>query len=197
VDSDHTPEPAAYDGLELPSASGPNAKAPNNTACGVLTRNLIDELKRRNGAAATVAEIYASIFHKMRTAGLDSSVIHIPQRNRDSIVLEKLGSVRVAHAWTTSSDSSDLRQHALISVSLKTDVHQEKIGHTFNCNRETWHANQDLMYWLGSTAVKVEWASPSFLLISLPIEVWTMVPADELAYGFIGFAERSPEEMDP
>jgi len=183
-------ELATYDGPELLAASGwssqATASAPNS-----LTQILINELKQRNGDAATVAEIYSSMHRNAYTTNLWSPIVHIPQLGSSSVVLEKLGTKR------RKPESLPARQAAvrhlapsqfrvLISVNLQNDVKPPVLEQW-----KTW-LTSNLPSGLLSADVRIESAFPtgsSLLLVTVPVELWTMLPVHELAYGFVGFVK--------
>jgi hypothetical protein len=179
-----------YDGPELLAATGwDNEASGDPQRC--LTRVLIDELRTRNGGAATVAQIFASMHRNSHRTQLLSSIVHIPQMNCSSIVLEKLPSKR------TKPEPFSARQavinqflpsqyRVLISVNLQNDITPPDL--------EQWKKwlMSDIPSGLLSTDIRIETVFPAgscVVLVTVPVEVWTMLPIREEAYSFVAFVK--------
>jgi hypothetical protein len=183
-------ELGTYDGPELLAASGWDTTASSDPQ-RCLTRILIDNLRNRNGDSATVAEIYSSMHRNAYTTALESSIVHVPKLNSDSIVLEKLGSKRkkaeplsVRQAVVNQFLPSQYR--VLIAVNLQNDISPPLFDQW-----KKW-LTSNIPSGVLSTDIRIESVFPtgsSLLQVTVPIEVWTMLPIHEKAYRFIAFVK--------
>ena len=183
-------ELATYDGPELLAACGWDSQA-SSEAHSCLTRILIDELRRRNGVAATVAEIFSAMHRDTYSTNLGGSIVHVPRMHSDSIVLEKLGSKR------TKAESFSARQAAanqflpsqyrvLISVNLQNDITPPGFDQWKKWLPTNIPSGQQ------SADVQIESVFPagsSLVLVTVPTELWTMLPINDEAYRFVGFVK--------
>ncbi|KAJ5098070.1 hypothetical protein N7532_005071 [Penicillium argentinense] len=164
----------AYDGAEFMAASTWDQAAVSNVHFS-FTRILIDELRRLNGQAETLAGIYARIFRYAQQNQIGAAPIHIPKLNSPSATIGRSRSRPV----TRSVDRESYR--VLLSIKVR-----EEIPLDFTQWKE-WLA-RNIPANVLSTKVTVEGAfrGSSLLLFTVPIEIWTMMPADDPSYTFIG-----------
>ena len=106
-------ELATYDGPEVLAASGWSSQA---------TASLVNELKQRNGDAATVAEIYSSMHRNVYTTNLQSPIVHIPQLGSSSVGLKKLSTQR-RKPESLSAKQAVVRHLALSQFRILISVH--------------------------------------------------------------------------
>lgn len=176
---------ATYDGPEFLAAAAWDATAGSaiNTS---FTRILIDELNVLNGAPQTIASIFASMFRNATQSQLDALPVHIIKRGTDSITLAKLAGPKQMkpEAFETRKRKgkfpvSDGR--VLLSVQLEDDV-------TFP-DLEQWKTWLTTNIPLGIFDVDITieslFTGSRVLLVTVPLEVWTMLPANEDAYAFV------------
>jgi hypothetical protein len=184
---------AIYDGPEvLAAVSWGDVAAANLQTC--FTRMLIDELKALDGAPCPVARIYSSIHRNAIANNLERGPVHIPKKGKESIVLAKMYGPKQRKPESfierkcriDAFDSSEYR--VLITVNLQDNIHMLDI-----IEWERWLTTNIPSHIL-STDITIEahfQGSSSLLLVTLPIEVWTMLPADEEAYTFISFVKSN------
>lgn len=165
---------SAYDGAEFMAASTWDQTAVSNVHFS-FTRILIDELRQLNGQAETLAGIYARIFRYAQQNQIGAAPIHIPKLNSPSVTIGRSRSRPV----TRSVDQESYR--VLLSIKVR-----EEIPLDFTQWKE-WLA-RNIPANVLSTKVTVEGAfrGSSLLLFTVPIEIWTMLPADDPSYTFIG-----------
>lgn len=182
-------EAATYDGPEVVAAATWDAIA-GATLNTSFTRVLIDELKALGGAAQTVAGIFAAMFRKTSQNQIDSPPVHILKSGADSITLAKLpGSPqKKAESFAESFETRKRKgkfplseNRVLISVQLQDDV-------TFP-NIEQWKKwlTTNVPSGIFDVEITIEslFRGSGVVLVTVPLEVWTTLPANEDAYTFV------------
>jgi hypothetical protein len=123
----------------------------------------------------TLASIYSRIFRYAQQNQVRAVPIHIPKPNSPSVTI---GRNRVRPV-TRSSDQGT--SYVLLSVKVR-----EEIPLDFTQWKEwlTRHIPANVL----SAKVTIEGAfrGSSLLLFTVPVEVWTIMPADDPSYTFIG-----------
>ena len=184
---------AIYDGPEVLAAVSWGDVAAANLRTS-FTRMLIDKLKALKGASQTVALIYSSIHQGAISNKLERGPVHIPKKGKESIVLAKIygSKQRKPESFTERQsrieDNDPSEYRVLISVNLQDDIHTPNVDQW-----ENW-LTANIPSHILSSNITIEahfQGSSSLLLVTLPIEVWTMLPADEEAYGFISFVNSN------
>lgn len=164
----------AYHGAELMAASTWDQIAVTNVNFS-FTRILIDELRQLNGQAETLAGIYARIFRYAQQNQIGAAPIHVPKVNSPSVTIGRIRSRPV----TRSVDRESFRVLLSIKVQEETllDLTQWK----------EWLA-RNIPNSVLSTDITIEGAfrGSSLLVFTVPIEIWTMMPADDPSYTFVG-----------
>lgn len=126
------------------------------------------------------------MFRNATQSQLDAPPVHIIKKGTDSITLAKLAGPKQMkpEAFETRKRKSKFpvsENRVLLSVQLEDDV-------TFP-DLEQWKA------WLTTNipsdvfdvdiTIESLFTGPRFLLVTVPLEVWTMLPANEDAYAFV------------
>ncbi|GIJ99047.1 hypothetical protein Aspvir_001171 [Aspergillus viridinutans] len=165
----------AYDGAEFIAASVWDAAATANTHFS-FTRILIDELRQLNGQAETLACIYALIFRNAQQNQIGAPPIHIPKLNSPSVTI---GRNRSRPAATRSSERDSYR--VLLSVKVRDEIPPDPT------QWKEW-LTRNIPASVLSAKVTIEGAfrGSSLLLFTVPVEIWTMMPANDPSYTFIG-----------
>jgi ribosomal protein S10 len=184
---------AIYDGPEVLAAVSWGDVAAANLQTS-FTRMLIDELKALDGAPCPVARIYSSIHRNAITNNLERGPVHIPKKGKESIVLTKMHGPkqRKPESYITRKRRIDAfdpsENRVLIAVNLQDNIHMPDMEEWKN-----WLTTNIPSHILSSdiTIEAVFHGSSSVLLVTLPVEVWTMLPADEEAYNFITFVQSN------
>ncbi|KAJ5146496.1 uncharacterized protein N7515_001060 [Penicillium bovifimosum] len=140
-----------------------------------LTRVLIDELRLLNGRSETLASIYSRIFSCAQQNQAGSAPVHIPKPNSPSVTI---GRNRSRPAITRSSDQD--ASYVLISMKVREDI-------PLNLTEWKEWLTRHIPAHVLSAKVTIEGAfrGSSLLLFTVPVEVWTMMPANDPCYAFI------------
>lgn len=141
-----------------------------------FTDTLINELRQLNGQPETLAGIYARIFRYAQQNQVGAAPVHVPKLNSPSVTI---GRNRHLAPVTRRVDRDSYR--VLLSVKVR-----EEIGLDLTQWKE-W-LTRNIPAGVYSTAVTIEGAfrGSSILLFTVPTEVWTMMPANDPSYTFIG-----------
>ncbi|KAJ5725715.1 uncharacterized protein N7483_007072 [Penicillium malachiteum] len=161
-----------YDGAEFMAASGWGQEATSNPFS--FTQALIDTFTALEGQATNLAAIYAQILREAQRNQVESCPVHIPKQNSPSVTIG-----RTAHHALTRDIASSAHK-VLISLTVCEDV------------------PLDLNYWKGwiadylhpdiiSADLTVEGAlrGSGIILLTVPVNIWTMMPRNNKAYSFI------------
>lgn len=201
LDSCFTASAALYDGPEMLAAAswGDVAGAQLDTS---FTRMLIDELKSLDGSPCSIAHIYASIHRNAIVNNLGRGPVHIAKKGKESIILAKIygpkqrkpESFEVRRQRIDRLPSSENR--VLISIHLQDNITVPDLEQWKN-----W-LTTNIPSRLLSTDITIEaifHGASSVALITLPLEVWTMLPINEEAYSFISFVNSNNilPQLDP
>lgn len=161
---------------------------------------MIDELKALDGGPCIVACIYSSTHRNATANNLERGPVHIPKRSKESIVLAKIHGPkqRKPDSYATTKRKIDAlgssKHRILITINLQDNIHVLDLEEWKN-----WLTTNDPSYILSSDIIIEGFfqGSSSILLVTLPVEVWTMLFADEEAYNFISFVESSIILLQP
>lgn len=164
----------AYEGAEFMAASAWESNATSHPDFS-FTRVLIDELRQLNGRWETIAGIYARIFRYAQQNQVGAAPVHIPKLNTPSVTIGR----GLSRAVTRRAERESHR--VLLSVKVRDDIPLDLT------KWKDW-LTRNLPPGILSTTVTVEGAfrGSSLLLFSIPIEVWTMMPAQDESYSFVG-----------
>lgn len=163
-----------YDGAEFMAARAWEQNATADPRFS-FTKILIDTLNSLGGRPPTFAAIYSQIFRHAQTNRIGACPVHVPKTGSCSVTIGRsMDSQRI----TRSMEQNSYR--VLISVKVRGDVQQDPAQ---------WSAwlTQNIPKGILSTDVVVEGAfqGSGLVLLTVPIEVWTMMPRNDTAYKFI------------
>jgi hypothetical protein len=177
-----------YNGPELLAACGWDQIAGASLATS-FTQTLINKLRELDGRPKTVAMIYSEMFQEASDNQIAAMPVQIPRKGRDSITLSRLQGNR-----PRKPESFDFRQNyigerprsenrVLISVELQDDIDVPDI--------------QQWTRWLATNVpsgilsaditIQSAFQGSTLLLLAVPVEVWTMLPADKDYYNYVGY----------
>ncbi|EAW18252.1 uncharacterized protein NFIA_081990 [Aspergillus fischeri NRRL 181] len=164
----------AYDGAEFMAALVWDAASTSNVHFS-FTQILIDELRQLKGQAETLACIYARILRNVQQNQIGASPIHIPKLDSPSVTIYRNHSRPV-----TRSSERDTYQ-VLLSVKVRDEFPPE------STQWKEWMTRNVLDNVLSARfTIEGAFRGSSLLLFTVPVEVWTMMPANDPSYTFIG-----------
>ncbi|KAJ9299528.1 hypothetical protein DTO217A2_8124 [Paecilomyces variotii] len=177
---------ATYDGPEILAAVGWEQIASSSLAFS-FTQTLIDKLRDLNGQPATLANLYSMIFRDCVRSQIGAYPVHIPKKGRPSIVLSRVPGPRSSDPQAAASTQNLLRRYGrsehrvLLSVQFQHDIQRPDVRWM------AWLTN-NLPPGLLSVDIQIEayFQGSNLLLVTVPVEVWTMLPADNSAFNFVG-----------
>jgi hypothetical protein len=174
-------------GPELLAASAwENVASSNNQTC--FTRLLIDELHQTHGEPVSIAQLYSSLVRKALSSKIRACPVYVPKLDCESIILAKLeDKARPNQQFEprrTRSMPKPKPYRVLISVHLESsvgvlDLEQWKKWLLSNIPSDILSSQIAIQAVFDSTS--------SLVLVSVPIEVWSMLPANKQLYRFVGF----------
>lgn len=154
-----------------------------------FTETLIKKLRENDGKTKTVAQLYASVFRESGEDKPGSMPVHLAHRQKKSITLAKLPSPQEPSPTpppeiiTDLISSSPSTHRVLISVDIKEDAAFDppEDWEWVECLTTSFPAG------VLSTDVTVHSAlsGSTVILLTLPVEVWTMLPDDVDSYRFV------------
>jgi hypothetical protein len=154
-----------------------------------FTQNLLDELKRLNGNSASVASIYAQIHRSTKPyTDIATCPLHLAKIGRDSIILSKLWPPTIKNQ-TIIGPLQPNDERVVISVHLS-----DHNGVTPDLGQWTAWLASNLPSHISKTQITIEGVFDTdsiVILVSMPLEVWTMLPDADGAYGFVSFVKSS------
>ncbi|PKY04395.1 hypothetical protein P168DRAFT_327349 [Aspergillus campestris IBT 28561] len=173
---------ALYDGPEVLCASGWGQTAGSNLPFS-FTQALIDTLKDLAGETKTLAEIFAIMYRNAYQSQMSASPLHIARRGNPSIALAPLTSRKgesVEPRMTRSQARDHVDHRVLISVHLQEDTPDLQ-------SWSRWLAT-NLPPVVFGVDVKIESvfrAGSTLVLVTLPLEIWTMLDPRDEAFTFV------------
>jgi hypothetical protein len=151
----------------------------DQTATAILdisfTRILIDTLRALNDQPQTLATIYSRMFRFAQETHIGACPVHVPKTGSRSVTIGRsLATQRVSRSMNQNS------YRVLISVRVRGDVPQDRAQWT------AWLA-RNIPHGILSTDVALEGSfhGSGTMLVTVPVEIWTMLPRDDPAYTFI------------
>ena len=152
-----------------------------------FTQNLISELKQLNGNSASVASIYARIHCSTKPyADIVACPLHIPKIGRDSIVLSRLRPSTIRNQ-TIIRPLQPNDERVVVTVHLS-----DHNGAPPDLGQWTTWLTSNLPSNVSKTQITIEGVFDTdsvVILVSMPLEVWTMLPDGDGAYGFVSFVK--------
>ncbi|KAL2848829.1 hypothetical protein BJY01DRAFT_262512 [Aspergillus pseudoustus] len=173
---------ALYDGPELICASEFEQMA-GASLMFAFTQALIDTLKDLNGEPCSLANMFSILYRNSSQHSVAASPLHILEKNTSSIVLQKL---TTGQCTLLKSDTQKSKHKVLISVHLFDDRPDLK-------SWENW-LTKSMPSGVLSADIKIESvfdSKSSIILVTLPLELWTMLDPTDQAFTFIGFVTSS------
>jgi hypothetical protein len=149
-----------------------------------FTKILIDTLRDLNGHPATIAEIYVFLLRLATQRQMASCPVHIPSLRKPSVKIARVGvSPLPQPSWRV--DTSNKIYSVLISVKIRDELPPDL------ARVQAW-IDRNMPPGILSADVKVEAAfrgSDNVLLMTVPVEIWTMMPRGNPAYSFVAHVE--------
>lgn len=149
-----------------------------------FTRVLVDELNVLNGASQSIAGIFASMFRNASQNQVEAPPAHIIKKGINSITLAKLADPKQKKSFGTRKRKRKFpvsENRVLLKVQLEDDV-------TFS-DPEQWKkwltTNVPSSIFDFDITIESAFTGSRLLLVTVPLEVWTMLPANEDAYAFV------------
>jgi hypothetical protein len=191
-DSCYAGQLAVGDGPELLAAAnwGSVARSILDTS---FTRILAAQLKILDGSPCSVSHLFGKIHRGVLNNNIVGVPIHVPHPKKDSIILQKLEnagemrqSKRLKNLQIGALEGSESR--VLITVRL-----QNSTGMPDLMGWKQWLAN-NIPPSVHPSQITIEGQfdiGSSLILVALPVAIWTALPADDTAYGFVSFVKSS------
>lgn len=180
-----------YDGPELFAACGWNDIA-GASLVKSFTQTLINKLREFDGAPRTVAQIFAAIFREAAENEMSAMPVHLPHSKKHSITLSKLPLPQPPRPESSSRRISELAttptptHRVLISVEVRDRTGLPDI--------QEWvkYLTTNIPSGVLSADVSVHSAfeGSTVILLTLPLEVWTMLPSNIESYKFVAHVGR-------
>lgn len=159
-----------------------------------FTKVLTDVLKQLDGKPCPVANIFGKIHREAMQSGIAEPPIHVAHPDKKSIILERFqkGPVSPRH----SGRLTKLRIDALAESESRVLISVHVANNTVMPNIVAWKE------WLSTTVppsvnisqITIEGefkAGSSVILVAMPVEIWTCLPANDKAYTFISYVNSS------
>ncbi|OGM48065.1 hypothetical protein ABOM_002868 [Aspergillus bombycis] len=143
-----------------------------------FTQALIDTLNDLRGAPETAVGIYARLFRNAYQNQIGACPIHVPKKGSPSITLQKLEPREVQRLQALKAPGSN---RVLISVKTRDEISE------LDLKSWTKWLTTNIPAGVLNVDVKIEAAfqGSGLVLVTMPVELWTMLPADDSAYRFI------------
>lgn len=141
-----------------------------------FTQALIDTLHDLNGTPTTLAQIFESLFRRAQQNQVEACPVHVPSRHRPSVTF-----ARVNDQLSLSPSSRNLPEsRVIITARVRDNVPHNPAMWTL------WLArNIPPEVIAADITVEAAFQGSCVLLISMPVEIWTMLPRGNPAYGFV------------
>ena len=156
-----------------------------------FTRILAAQLKKLDGSPCSVSHLFGKIHRGVLDNNIVEVPIHVPHPTKDSIILQKLEktgetrqSKRMKNLQIGALEGSESR--VLITVRL-----QNSTGMPDLIGWKQWLA-KNIPPSVHPSQITIEGQfdiGSSLILVALPVAIWTALPADDTAYGFVSFVE--------
>jgi hypothetical protein len=191
-DSCYAGQLAVGDGPELLAAANWSSVA-GSILDTSFTRILAAQLKILDGSPCSVSHLFGKIHRGVLYNNIVEVPIHVPHPTKESIILQKLEgtgetrqSKRMKNLQIGALEGSESR--VLITVRL-----QNSAGMPDLVGWKQWLA-KNIPPSVHSSQITVEGQfdiGSSLILVALPVAIWTALPADDTAYGFVSFVKSS------
>ncbi|OJD38889.1 hmg-i hmg-dna-binding protein [Diplodia corticola] len=175
-------------GPELISASAINNQAAAHATYN-FTTTLKNALESLQGKPKSVGQIYSEICRNAMRSQLEVTPVHILEKNLDSVVLERCPAASTSYGTANEKqrraslqELGDSRFKALIQVHLRGEVPSTDVAMW----KEWLCSNLPTM--IGKITLEAAYTgNPTIWHVSMPIEVWDGLPADQSAYNFVSW----------
>ncbi|KAL4900735.1 hypothetical protein BDW74DRAFT_188139 [Aspergillus multicolor] len=184
---------AFYDGPEILCASGFQQTAGADPKFS-FTQAFIDTLEDLEGAPSSIANIFATLYRNSAKSNVAASPLHIAKKNAPSIVLQKLVIKTLSKTMTKTAlgdkkgkkPATQKIHKVLVAVHIEDD----------KPDLAAWKQwlTQNIPDGVLSADVNIEAVfetSSSLLLVTLPLELWTMLDPTDTAFRFVSFVNSS------
>jgi hypothetical protein len=150
-------------------------------------QNLINELKRLDGKPASIASIYAHIHRSTKPyTDIAACPLHVPKIASDSIILSRLQLPAIRNQ-TIIGPLQPKDERVVVTVHLS-----DNNGAPPDLGQWTTWLTSNLPSNISKTQIAIEGVFDSdsvIILVSMPLEVWTMLPDKDETYGFVSFVK--------
>lgn len=154
-----------------------------------FTEILIKKLRENDGNPKTVAQLYASVFRESGENKTGSMPVHLAHRQKKSITLARLTPPQEGSPTPTPEPITDLissspsTHRVLISVEVKEDAAFDppEGWEWVECLATSFPAG----VLSADVTVHSAFSGSTVILLTLPVEVWTMLPDDVDSYRFV------------
>lgn len=147
-----------------------------------FTQKLIETLQGLNGEPETIAGIYTTLFRDARKNKIGASPVHIPKNGSSSITLARHSKTRAVTRKQSGHLPSKTDHRVLLSVHIRDVIGEPDL--------EQWTKwlTKNIPSGVLSVDIKIEslFHGSSIILVTMPVEIWTMLPADDPSFNFIG-----------
>lgn len=175
-------------GPEVLAASSWDAAASGNPDTS-FTRVLIDALNSLDGISISIASLFALIHQSAWANNIGAPPLHVSKYQRDSIVLRPLSQRRSDRQKSLRVEKlKNGEQRVLLRINLEGDFSDMDVGQWIQ-----WLTTQ-MPSRIASVDIKLEavfQSDSSIALITLPIDIYTMLDNSEEAMSFISYVRSS------
>ncbi|RDW74547.1 uncharacterized protein DSM5745_07209 [Aspergillus mulundensis] len=187
---------ALYDGAEMLCASVFEQTAGADPKFS-FTQALIDTLDDLKGAPCTIANLFAILYRNSSQHEVAASPLHIAKRNSPSIVLEKLVTETVPNPMTKTAlgDTKESKPKSQKKHKVLLAVHIADDNPSLAAWKQ-WLLSRNIPPGVLSAEITVEAVyetepCSSLLLVTIPLEIWTVLDPTDEAFSFISFVNSS------
>ncbi|CAG8908497.1 unnamed protein product [Penicillium egyptiacum] len=163
-----------HDGSEFMAASGWEGTSTANPTYS-LTQVLIETLRDLNGRPETLAGIYTQVFRFAHQNQVGASPVYVPKRGSPSVTLSREPPREIRRRSLERKS-----RRVLIQVRVRNDM-----PHDY-AQWSAWLAHYippDVVW--ADVTVEGIFTGSTILLLTLPVEVWAMMPRNDPAYSFV------------
>ncbi|KAK2765144.1 hypothetical protein FQN54_008843 [Arachnomyces sp. PD_36] len=174
---------AMHDGPEAIAAVGWEQSA-SSMLDFCFTKALIDTLQELDGEPETLAGIYAKLFRNARENHIGAAPVHIPKEGAESITIARHSEDELLLEKSEVSVPKT-KQRVLLNVYTRHDVEEADL------KRWTKWMAKNIPQQELSADIRIEavFRGSKVILVTMPVEIWTMLPADDPALNFIAHVE--------
>ncbi|KAK2768785.1 hypothetical protein FQN54_000641 [Arachnomyces sp. PD_36] len=176
---------AMQDGPETIAAAGWEEMAASSSMSFSFARGLIDVLEDLDGEPETLAGIYARLFRNAQQNQVGACPVLVPKDGEPSITLARLSKTKVTSRKQSGHLPAGPQHRVLLGVHLRDTPGEPDLD-----KWKKW-LTQNIPPEFLSVDIKIEsvfrGSGDTFLLlVTMPVEVWTMLSADDPSFTFVG-----------